>query len=118
MSLSGDLSLSGDISLSGEQVGPRRLLCDFLRSDAADIASCQVCWAHYKSLARRLGWCEPQTAWNIGDGMMALPVDRDEQTPVRLWCVAWRPDGDEYLTSEQLVRDMKEIHGGDPMASS
>ena len=40
-----------------------------------------------------------------------MPLERDEES--RLWRVSWRPDGSDWLTSEDLVSDMKELHLGD-----
>ena len=107
-----DMAAAGDLALCGLQLGGRRrLLLDFLSSEACELRSCQVTWVHYKSLARRLQWLEPQEAWSIGDGILALPLERADDS--RLWRVSWRPDGSEWLTSEDLVSDMKELHLGD-----
>ena len=43
--------------------------------------------------------------------MLSLPLNLAEES--RLWRVSWRPDGSDWLTSEDLVHDMKELHTGD-----
>ena len=111
-----DMAAAGDLALGGQQLGgTRRLLVDFLSSEACDLASCEVSFSHYKQLVRRLRWLEPKAAWSSGEAdgvqMLSLPLVREEES--RLWCVSWRPDGSDWLTSEDLVSDMKELHLGD-----
>ena len=110
------MAAAGELALGGHQLGgARRLLVDFLLSEACDLASCEVSLPHYTSVAQRLRWLEPKAAWSIGEAegvqVLALPLDRDEES--RLWRVSWRPDGSEWLTTEDLVSDMKELHLGD-----
>ena len=106
------MAAAGDLALGGHQLaGPRRLLVDFLSSEACELRSCQVTRAHYRSLARRLQWLEPQAEWSIGEGLLGLPLDRDEDS--QLWRVAWRSNGSDRLTSEELASDMKELYLGD-----
>ena len=109
------MAAAGSLALGGQQLGSRRLLVDFLASEACSLASCEVSFAHYKSLVRRLQWLEPQEAWITGEAdgvqMLALPLARDDES--QKWCVSWRPNGSDWLTSEQLARDMKELHLGD-----
>ena len=110
------MAAAGDLALGGQQLGGRRrLLVDFLSSEMCDLNSCEVSWAHYKSVARRLKWRPPAAEWSIGavEGvqMLSLPLDLDVES--RLWRVSWRPDGSDWLTSEDLVHDMKELHMGD-----
>ena len=109
------MAAAGDLALGGQELGSRRLLVDFLSSEACNLASCEVALAHYKSLARRQQWLEPKAEWSIGEAdgvqMLALPLARDDDS--RLWRVSWRPEGSEWLTSEDLVLDMKELHLGE-----
>ena len=107
------MAAAGALSLGVQRLGSRRrLLHDYLSSEGCDIASCEVPLAHYKSLARRSHWCEPEAAWSMGEAdgiqMIALPIERNEES--RLWRVAWRPDS--WLTHEELVLDMQELHLG------
>ena len=94
------MAAAGDLALGSRQLGGRRrLLVDFLSSEACNLRSCEVAWSHYRSLVRRLKWLEPQAGWNIGDGMLALSLARDVDS--LLWRVSWRPEGSEWLTSEE-----------------
>ena len=57
------MAAAGDLALGGRQLGGvRRLLVDYLLSEA-----CEVSLAHYKSLARRFQWLQPEAAWSIGE---------------------------------------------------
>ena len=95
--LSRGMAAAGSLALGGQQLGSRRLLVDFLASEACSLASCEVSFAHYKSLVRRLQWLEPQEAWITGEAdgvqMLALPLARDDES--QLWCVSWRPNGSD-----------------------
>jgi hypothetical protein len=107
------MAAAGALSLGGQQLrSRRRLLLDYLSSEGCDLASCEVSLSHFKSLARRLRWLEPQAAWSIGEAdgvqMLSLPVKRDDES--LLWLVSWRPDGSDWLTSEELALDMQELH--------
>ena len=105
------MAAAGELGIVGPQLGgARRLLVDYLISEGCDLEACEVSVIHYKALARRLGWLKIEADWSIGDGRLALPLDRNEES--RLWRVAWRPFGSEWLTSEELVKDMEEIHLG------
>mgnify|MGYP006936379997 FL=1 len=110
------MAAAGALSLGGGRLGGRRrLLIDFLSSEACDLASIEVSGAHYKSLARRRKWLEPQAEWSIGEAegiqLLALPLERNQES--FLWRCSWRPDGSEWLTHEDLVSDIKELLLGD-----
>ena len=107
------MAAAGALSLGGQQLrSRRRLLLDYLSSERCDLASCEVSLSHFKALAHRLRWLEPEAAWSIGEAdgmqMLALPLERNDDS--RLWHVCWRPEGSEWLTHEELVLDMQELH--------
>ena len=61
------MAAAGALALGGQQLGGRRrLLVDYLSSEACDLSSCEVSWAHYKAVARRLKWRPPAAEWSTG----------------------------------------------------
>ena len=107
------MASAGAFGLAGDDCGPRRLLVEWLQSDACDLGVCEVHRETFKAVAEREGWRAEDPAWCAGDELLELPVRKCDGAPA-LFNAPWGSAENDYVDADELAKMMQQIHAGGP----